>query len=74
MRNKIIRLLRWLLSFVELPDPRLARVKELVVWAETLAVNGERKRNQVLAKLITEFPNARVRDLSLLIEQVIQEF
>ena len=54
-------------------DPRLARVREVVAWAGEFAASGERKRAQALNKLASEFPEAVRRDLSYMIEQVLQE-
>lgn len=79
MKLQLIKFLRYLMSFVETEDPRLSRVRELVTLADSLAdssgkvVTGERKRNQVFHQLVSEFPTSRKRDLSLLIEQVLQE-
>lgn len=79
MKLQLIKFLRYLMSFVETEDPRLSRVRELVTLADSLAdssgkvVTGERKRNQVFHQLVSEFPISRKRDLSLLIEQVLQK-
>ena len=73
MRKRIIKWLRLALKFIDIPDARLEKVKELVLVAATFKVDGQRKRAWVLNNLITAFPDSRIRDLSLLIEQVIQE-
>ena len=78
MRKFLLRLLMAAVKSLSEPDPRQARVREVVAWADSLnvrgqAVSGERKRNQALNKLITEFPDSRSRDLAYLIEQVLQE-
>lgn len=80
MKAYIVRLLRKLLNWLEAPaDPVvLARVRELVSWAETLTVrgekvSGERKRGQVINRLITEFPDIKASELSYLLELVLRE-
>jgi hypothetical protein len=78
MKAFLVKVLMWTLKQVVSPDPRLVRVRELVVWANELRVRdqevtGERKRHQVLNRLVEEFPDAKRRDLALMIEQVLQE-
>ncbi len=75
MRKLLVRFLKYLVSLLE-SDPKLPRVKELVQWAETLRVkgekvSGERKRRQVYCRLVVEFPDANKQELSHLIEQAI---
>lgn len=77
MKKYLLKIARFALRWLE-DDPRLGRVRELVAAAEGLTakgqpVRGERKRNQVLNQLVTEFPDSRRRDLSYLIERVLQE-
>lgn len=83
MRLWLVRVLLTLLRWLEDADPKLTRTRALVMWADDLTapmaarrgapVTGERKRAQVLSRLMTEFPDARVRDLAYLIERVLQE-
>ena len=78
MRKFLLRLLMGAVKLLAEPDPRQARVREVVTWADSLnvrgqVVSGERKRNQALNRLVVEFPDSRKRDLSFLIEQVLQE-
>jgi len=78
MRGLLVKGLEKLLRFLKSYNPEYARAKELILWAETLRshdklVSGERKRNQVLNRLVSEFPDSRHKDLALLVEQVLQE-
>lgn len=75
MRTFIIELLRTLLRKLEVPSPRMSRVRELVLWAETEfpGFRGERLHHQVINKLRDEFPDARARDLCFEVELVLQE-
>jgi hypothetical protein len=75
MRNYLVNALKWLLSVVEVSDEKLSRARTLVTWADAQFpdVVGERKRHQVISKLAVEFPDERLRDLSYLIEKVLQE-
>lgn len=75
MRAFIISLLKALLLKLEVPSPRVARVRELVLWAEAEfpGFRGERLRHQVINKLRDEFPDVKARDLSFEIEQALQE-
>lgn len=75
MRNYFVSFLQWLLSLMQHEDPAFPRAKQLVTWADAqyTGIRGERKRNQVINKLATEFPDRRLRDLSYLIEKALQE-
>ena len=71
MRRQLLKFLYKLIGYLE--SPVNARVVELVKWADdTLDVTGERKRNQVLSRLVAEFPNIPKRDHSYAIERVLQ--
>jgi hypothetical protein len=81
MKKFLINLLQKALAMLghaEPVDPKYDLVKGLVAWADTLNppndfVTGERKRAQVLSKLIHEFPDEKPRNLAFLIEKVIQD-
>ena len=75
MRKWITRALKWALSIAEVADPRIKKARELVRWAEVefAGKSGERKRAQVLSRLADEYPDERLRNLSVLIEQAVQE-
>jgi hypothetical protein len=77
MRGKLIAALKWALKIVakEAIDAKLGRASELVRWAdvEFAGKSGERKRAQVISKLAHEFPDARLRELALAVEQAVQE-
>lgn len=81
MKSFILKALKALIVYLEgnpAPDPKLFRVRELVVWADSIRLkdkelSGERKRHQVINQLISEFPGVPTRDLSYLIEIVLQE-
>jgi hypothetical protein len=76
MRSLLVRFLKYLLNLLEQPHPILPRVKELTVWAEGLEVkgqkvSGERKHRQVFLRLVAEFPDVPKREISFLIEKVL---
>ena len=75
MRKYILTLLVWAIKKFAIVDPRVAKVKEFITLAEAFGpeVSGQRKRSWVLNQLITAFPDSKIKDLSFLIEQVIQE-
>ena len=79
MRLFVISCLKSLLKLFITADPRVEKVRELIRQADALhasngnKVDGQRKRSWVLNNLITAFPDAKVKDLSFLIEHVIQE-
>jgi hypothetical protein len=79
MRIRIINLLKRVITMLAIVDPRIAKVKELVLVAEAFKsadgskIDGQRKRSWVLNNVATAFPDAKIKDISFLIEQVIQE-
>lgn len=87
MRAYLVRAVKWLLVKLApemeliIAEPAvMGRVREVVKWAEEALhvvngkiISGERKRSQVLNKLIVEYPNIPIRDLAFLIERVLQE-
>lgn len=73
MRGKLLRLATWFLRWTMSKDPRLAAVRTLVAEASKFDADGQRKRSWVLNNIVTQFPEARIRDLALLIELVMQE-
>jgi len=79
MRTRIINLLKRVIKMLAIVDPRVAKVREFVLLAESFKaadgskIDGQRKRSWVLNNLVTAFPDSKIKDLSLLIEQVIQE-
>ena len=78
MRAFLMRFLRRLLAFLEPKNLAEAKARELILWAKTLQVknqevSGQRKRRQVLLRLQAEYPTLPVKELSFLIEKILQE-
>lgn len=76
MRTWIARFFYRLALWIDpVPDALREDVRALVDWAESFApgTSGEYKRHAVLAQLRKTHPDAPVRRLGLLIEQVLAE-
>lgn len=73
MKQQLIRLLRWLLDWLDPPSGELAaQARVYIAEAEGLhGTSGEYKRHVVYARLQKEFPRIPKRRLSLVIEQVL---
>ncbi len=82
MRHRLATWLHHLANWIWSPPPRavenpvLARALVLVAAVDTAtdpAASGEFKRHTVYARLTKEFPTARRRDVSLLLEAAVQQ-
>lgn len=81
---RLAALLRRLADYLDPPKPVLSdpepnpfhdRIRHLIALVEARfgAGFGEAKRRDVYAQLMKDFPEAKKRDLSFAIEQVLQE-
>lgn len=68
----MIRWLKYLWLAVNPFDPRLASIRELVREIAPNKASGQRKQNWVLNNAHSRFPESSRRDLSFLIERVVQ--
>ena len=80
MRQGLLKVLLFMVKFLYRSRPELHRTAQLVKEWEAVKldragkeVSGERKRNQVLNRLASEFPETPKKSLSLFIELVVQE-
>ena len=83
LRRRIARFLCWIAHWIDVMPAEAPRVwvsnalfdltRQLTDQVEQLDASGEFKRHTVYAALIKAFPDARKKDLSLAIEQVLQE-
>ena len=74
MKKFLFELVMKLLPYIRPEQGDLwKRAVELVKWAESLNISGDRKRSQVYNRLVAEFPDIAKRVIGLTIEQVVQE-
>jgi len=72
VRNRLIRLLRWLAFLLEKNNTTLLlRAIELVVKFDSENQSGEWKRHQVYSRLLKEFVNENKREISKAIEEAL---